>query len=226
MSSTTQTRLVPELEPLPSETVLSGPAVLTAAVAPEELSERAGVAWADVDNELGPSMVAVLELAEGRARFALTCYPEAPYEAVTVSADETVTNDDIDALLKALRIKKSEVLDRIDPEDFRRPARPAKPGPRGRTAKTAARKSGKGSGGRSAKAPVKALPRGRARTRAGASAAARQILAIVSEQPGITHRALAKQLTLNDAQLSKALARVEESGKIRKKGRGLHPVGR
>lgn len=227
MSSTTQTRLVPELQLLPPDTVLTGPVVLTASVTPEELAERAGLPWQEVNNELGPSRVAIVELEQQKARFALTSYVDAPYGAVAVTADASVTNEEIDTLLKVLRIKKAEVLDRIDPEAFQQGSSGTEPArSRSRASVAGTRKYAKKSGKGSARALAKRQPKSGSRSKRTSSTPTRQILEIVSKQPGITKSELAKQLTLGAAELSRAVSVFEEAGKIRRKGRGLHPAGR
>lgn len=118
MSSGAQIQQAQQFEFLPADTVLTGLPVATVAVAPESLTGRAGVAWSELDSELGPVQVAVLRVAEDGPRFALSSYTEAPSPAVTIAADGTASEHDIDVMLELLDIDASELLDRV-------PARPA-----------------------------------------------------------------------------------------------------
>lgn len=97
---------------LPSDTIVTGFPVVTVSVKPDELSERAGLPWREVDTELGAARVAIVRLSAG-PRFALSTYEEAPWPSVTIAADSDATEQDVDQLLLALKIRRREVFDRV-----------------------------------------------------------------------------------------------------------------
>jgi DNA-binding transcriptional ArsR family regulator len=113
MSVTTRARAASRLQALPAEAMVTGLPVVTVAVAPAELSARAGLSWSEVDSELGSARIIVVQLDDDGPRFALTSYDDAPSPVVTVAADGNATERDIDALLRQLKVRRSEVLDRV-----------------------------------------------------------------------------------------------------------------
>lgn len=117
MSTRTQTRSVPKLEPLPAETTLTGLPLATVGLDAKQLSKRAPIDWSVLDSELGPVSTAVVRLADRAPRFALSSYRDAPWPSVTIAADESATDDDLDALLQALGVDHGELLDRVAAAD-------------------------------------------------------------------------------------------------------------
>jgi hypothetical protein len=228
MSQTTPTTRVRKLESLPADTVLTGLPVATVDVTPDELSRRVQLKWSDLDSELGPVRVAVVRLPNDTHRFALSSYREAPWESVTIEADGTATEADVDALLRRLQIKASEVADRV-------PVRAAEPG---RTEQrlagldlsevaAQARPERASTGGqprpdrrtRSAKSPARKAGR-----RKGQATRATEAFRLVANEPGITIPELAQKMGINQNYLYRVMPGLEKEGKVRKKGRGWHPA--
>jgi hypothetical protein len=209
MSATTQMRLASDLEVLSADTAVSGLPVVTVAVSPTDLSERVDLPWREVDSELGSARILVVKLGGGGPRFALTSYDEAPSPVVTIAADGNATEQDIDVLLRGLRIRPSEVLDRVGvravddrPVSTRRPratqrakrARPAK-----RTSRAAKQSRAKASRGRSP-----------------------SVLELLDNRPGMTVPELAQHFAISRSSLYRLVSRLEEEDRVRKQGHGWH----
>ncbi len=242
MSPTTPTARVRKLESLPADTVLTGLPVATVDVTPDELSRRVQLKWSELDSELGPVRVAVVRLPDDNHRFALSSYREAPWESVTIEADGTATEADVDALLRRLQIKASEVADRV-------PVRAAAPGGTEqrpaklnssevaagarlerlseRDASSAPLREPAPTGGRtrsdrrtrSTKTPARKAGR-----RKGQATRAAEAFRLVATEPGITIPELAQKMGIKQNYLYRVMPGLEQEGKVRKKGRGWHPA--
>ena len=66
-------------------------------------------------------------------------------------------------------------------------------------------------------------PKGRVGRRKGSGTRARQTLALVQGQPGITIPELAAKMNIKQNYLYRVLPGLEQDGKLEKKGRGWHP---
>ena len=73
---------------------------------------------------------------------------------------------------------------------------------------------------RTAKAAAPARARGRPR---GSGGRAREVLAHVHKQPGVTIAELAKRMKIKPNYLYRVLPQLEKDGKLHKRGRGYHP---
>jgi Winged helix-turn-helix DNA-binding len=213
MSTTTQTRPASELEVLSAETVVTGLPVVTAAVTPVDLSDRIGLPWGEVDSELGSVRILVVRLDDDGPRFALTSYDEAPSPVVTIAADGDATEQDIDLLLRELKIRRSEVLDRVG-------VRAAD----GRTARTRrSRTAQRAKRARPAKGTSQAAVQSRAKaTRSGTP----NVLELLRDRPGITVPELARHVAISERSLYRLMSRLEDEDKVRKQGRGWHLASR
>jgi hypothetical protein len=209
MSSTTQTRPAAEFEPLPHDTVVTGLPAVTVAVHPDELSERAGLSWSEVDTELGCARVAAVRLSGEGPRFALSAYEEAPSPVVTIAADGNATEQDIDVLLRALKIPAREVLDRVGVR--------AVDGVTTRTSRPRSARRAKGA--RPAKTAGDPAAQSRAKAARGG---ALHVLKLLHDRPGITVPELAQRVAISERSLYRLMSRLEEEDKVRKKGSGWH----
>jgi|GEM_PF-4811004 len=214
MSTTTQTRPASELEVLSAETVVTGLPAVTVAVAPTDLSDRVGLTWSEVDSELGSARILVVRLDDDGPRFALTSYDEAPSPVVTIAADGNATEQDIDLLLRELKIRRSEVLDRVGVRAVDGGTTGTR---RSRTVQRAKRaRPAKGTGHAAVQSSVKA-------TRGGTLL---RVLKLVHDRPGITVPELAQHVAISERSLYRLMSRLEDEDKVRKQGRGWHLASR
>jgi hypothetical protein len=106
------------------------------------------------------------------------------------------------------------------------PAAPARRGPgrprgsKSRKTKTAAATTSSAA----APATTSATPRRRAGRRKGSGTRAAQALSFVTGQPGITIPELAAKMNIKQNYLYRVLPGLEQEKKIKKQGRGWHPV--
>ena len=104
------------------------------------------------------------------------------------------------------------------------PARRGPGRPRGsKSRKTAA--AGTSTAAAPAAAASGATPRRRAGRRKGSGTRAAQALSFVTGQPGITIPELAAKMNIKQNYLYRVLPGLEQEKKIKKQGRGWHPVG-
>jgi len=107
------------------------------------------------------------------------------------------------------------------------PAAPVRRGPgrpRGSKSRTAAAARRRAAAPR-ATAAAPAAPRRRAGRRKGSGTRAAQALSFVTGQPGITIPELAAKMGIKQNYLYRVLPGLEQEKKIKKQGRGWHPVG-
>jgi hypothetical protein len=128
---------------------------------------------------------------------------------VTIAADGNATEQDVDLLLRALKIPAREVLDRVGVRAVdggaartRRP-RTARGAKRARPAKTAGD------------------PAAQSRAKAARGGALR-VLKLLHDRPGITVPELAQHVAISERSLYRLMSRLEEEDKVRKKGSGWH----
>ncbi|HTW41901.1 MAG TPA: winged helix-turn-helix domain-containing protein [Solirubrobacteraceae bacterium] len=186
---------------------------MTVAVAPADFSNRVGLRWSEVDSELGSARILVVRLDDDGPRFALTSYDEAPSPVVTIAADSDATEQDIDLLLRELKVRRSEVLDRVGVRAIDDGTTRTS---RSRTAQRAGRASpAKRSGHATVQSRAKA-------TRSGTL----HVLKLLHDRPGITVPELAQHVAISERSLYRLMSRLEHEDKVRKKGRGWHLVPR
>ena len=81
-----------------------------------------------------------------------------------------------------------------------------------------------GSAKRASKATLAAAGRRRSGRRKGSGTRAAQALSLVKGQPGITIPELATKMGIKENYLYRVLPALQKEGKIRKEGRGWHPI--
>jgi Winged helix-turn-helix DNA-binding len=213
MSATTQTRPASELEVLPAETVVTGLPVVTVALAPADFSDRVGLPWSEVDSELGSARILAVQLDDDGPRFALTSYDAAPSPVVTIAADGDATEQDIDLLLRELKVRRSEVLDRVGVRAI----------DGGRTRASRSRTAQRAKGASPAKGSGHPVVQSRAKATRGRTF---HVLELLHDQPGITVSELARHVAISERSLYRLMSRLADEDKVRKKGRGWHLVPR
>jgi RNA polymerase sigma factor (sigma-70 family) len=104
-----------QIEQHPSDTVIEDARPLaTLSLAPEQLTDRAGVDWFDGLDELDEFRAAALRVAGDGPLFVLRAYSHDPQDGTLLVGSPTATSSEVDALLRALGVRPSEVLDRVD----------------------------------------------------------------------------------------------------------------
>jgi DNA-binding CsgD family transcriptional regulator len=103
------------IEQHPSQTVVEDARPLaTLRLAPEELTDRAGLDWFESQDDLDHFRAATLSLGGGAPVFLLRAYRHDPEFGMLLLGSPAVSSSEVDALLHALRVQPPEVLDRVD----------------------------------------------------------------------------------------------------------------
>lgn len=104
-----------QIEQHPSETVVDDARPLaTLSLAPEQLTARAGVDWFEGDDDLDDFQAAALSVASDDPVFLLRAYRRDPQRGTLLLGSPAVSSSAVDAVLHALKVRPSEIVDRVD----------------------------------------------------------------------------------------------------------------